>query len=134
MTPPSANRYSSLPRWQRILLIIAGFISLLLGIIGALLPVMPTTPFIILAAACFARSSERFHQMLLRNRIFGPLLVEWETHRSIPYRTKLIALAMLAVTLGSSILLFVRPLQLQLAVAAVGVVIGVWLYRLPSRN
>ncbi|QHS10787.1 YbaN family protein [Sinimarinibacterium sp. NLF-5-8] len=134
MTPPSANRYSSLPRWQRILLIIAGFISLLLGIIGALLPVMPTTPFIILAAACFARSSERFHQMLLRNRIFGPLLVEWETHRSIPYRTKLIALAMLAVTLGSSVVLFVRPLQLQLAVAAVGVLVGIWLYRIPSRN
>lgn len=134
MTPPSANRYSSLPRWQRILLIIVGFISLLLGIIGALLPVMPTTPFIILAAACFARSSERFHQMLLRNRIFGPLLVEWETHRSIPYRTKLIALAMLTVTLGSSVVLFVRPLQLQLAVAAVGVLIGIWLYRIPSRN
>ncbi|NOQ94794.1 MAG: DUF454 family protein, partial [Methylophaga sp.] len=61
-------------RIKKYLLLISGLLFLALGIIGAVLPILPTTPFLILALACFANSSPRFHQMLLNNRWFGAAL------------------------------------------------------------
>jgi uncharacterized membrane protein YbaN (DUF454 family) len=120
-----------LARW---LLIGGGWLALILGGLGVLLPVLPTTPFILLAAACFARSSERFHAMLLRNRVFGPLIAEWERHRSIPRRTKLWAISLMSLTLGSSIVFFVQPVGLKWALAALGLGVATWIWRIPSRN
>jgi hypothetical protein len=65
-----------------------GSIALLLGIIGIVVPGLPTTPFILVAAACYARASERFYRWLLRNPTFGPLIIEWRRHHSIPFRVK----------------------------------------------
>jgi uncharacterized membrane protein YbaN (DUF454 family) len=132
VTAPRLRPHRSLPlRWA---LITAGFIALALGVIGLFVPLLPTTPFILLAAACFARSSQRFHRWLLANRIFGPMVREWEDHRSIPYRTKLIAIALMSVTMAVSTVVFVRPLALQLAVGAFGVGLAIWMYRIPSRD
>lgn len=66
----------------------AGFVALFLAVLGAILPVLPTTPFVLLAAACFARGSEHFHRKLLENRIAGPIIREWTLYRSIPQRVK----------------------------------------------
>ena len=112
----------------------AGFGFLGLGVLGMVLPVLPTTPFVLLAAACFARSSERFYHWLLTHRLFGPLVREWREHRSIPYRVKLYAIAMMAVTLAVSILWFVPKGWPQAALAAFGLLLAAWLYRLPSRD
>jgi uncharacterized protein len=132
-SPPPEPALRPLPPLLRGLLIGAGVVSLVLGIIGVVLPVLPTTPFVLLAAACFARSSQRFHAMLLRNRLFGSLIREWEQHRSIPRRTKLWAIALMSLTLGSSIVFFVQAPALKLLLAATGVGVAVWLYRIPSR-
>lgn len=129
VSPPPESPVSPL---LRSLLVGAGVVSLMLGIIGVVLPVLPTTPFVLLAAACFARSSRRFHAMLLQNRIFGPLIREWEQHRSIPRRTKLWAISLMSLTLGSSIVFFVQPPLLKLLLAAMGLGVAVWLYRIPS--
>lgn len=61
-----------------------GAIALLLGILGIFLPILPTTPFVILAAACWARASPRFHRWLHQHRFFGPMVKDWEERRAVP--------------------------------------------------
>lgn len=112
----------------------AGFGFLALGLVGVVVPVLPTTPFLLLSAACFARSSERFHRWMLDHPVMGPPLRDWERFRSIPYRVKLFAIAMLAVSLALSIALFVPKGWPQAALAVLGVILAVWLYRIPSRD
>ncbi len=112
----------------------AGFVFLGLGILGMALPVLPTTPFVLLAAACFARSSERFYRWLLEHRTLGPVVREWRQYRSIPYRVKLFAIAMMAATLSVSIVFFVPHPWLQAALAVFGALLAIWLYRVPSRD
>jgi len=116
------------------LLIAAGSIALVLGAIGIFTPLLPTTPFVLLAAACFARASPRLHQRLLANRTFGPMIYEWEKHRSIPFRTKITAIVLMSTTLAASIIFFVEPWWLKAALATLGIGLAVWLYRIPSRD
>lgn len=121
-------------RSVRVLFVALGSICVLIAIVGLFLPLLPSTPFLLLAAACYARASRRFYNWLLNTRAFGPAILEWRLHRSIPYRVKLIAIAMMAVTLSASILMFVREPWLQTALALFGVVLALWLYRIPSRD
>lgn len=121
-------------RAARVALVVAGWLSVGLGIAGLVLPLLPTTPFMLLAAACFARSSPRFHRWLLDHRTFGPLVREWEGHRAIPWRTKLWAIALMSGTLAISIVFFVQPPWLKAVLAAFGVILAGWLYRIPSRD
>lgn len=118
----------------RAALIGAGTLFLVIGIVGIFLPLLPTTPFVLLAAACYARGSRRFYDWLLANRTFGPMILEWRQHRSIPYRTKITSIALMSVMLAVSTILFVESRPLQLALAVLGVVLAVWLYRIPSRD
>ena len=111
-----------------------GTLFVALGILGIFLPVLPTTPFLLLAAGCYARASGRFYNWLLNHRLFGPTILEWRRHRSIAYRTKITAIALMALTLGSSIVFFIREPWLQAALAAFGVILAIHLYRIPSRD
>ena len=103
----------------RLASLVAGFLLLALGIIGAFLPLMPTTIFIILAAACFARSSARLERWLLGHKRFGSLIVAWRTERAIPRRAKVPAA--IGMVLGyASFLIGARPgLLLNLFVLAI---------------
>jgi uncharacterized membrane protein YbaN (DUF454 family) len=118
----------------RAVFLAAGIALLGLGIAGIFLPLLPTTPLVLLAAGCFARSSRPFHDWLLAHRLFGPMIEEWQRYRSIPYRTKIIAILTMAATLGASIVLFVEPPWLKGLLAVSGVALAVWLYRIPSRD
>ncbi|MCP8688650.1 YbaN family protein [Marinobacterium sedimentorum] len=80
--------------------LVAGMLALLLGVIGVVLPLLPTTPFVILAAFCFSRSSERLHQWLLNQRLFGPLIRDWEAHGVIPLRIKCLSTTMMLVLIS----------------------------------
>ncbi len=121
-------------RWVRAFFLAAGTLFLALGLVGIFLPLLPTTPFVLLAAACYARGSRRFYDRLLANRTFGPIVLEWQRHRSIPYRTKVMAVILMSVTLAASIVFFVRPPWLKGLLALMGVGLAVWLYRRPSRD
>lgn len=118
----------------RVVLVLLGTAFVALGIAGIFLPVLPTTPFLLLAAACYARASRRFYNALLNNRWFGPAILEWQRHRSIRYRTKLWAIATMALTLSISIVFFVGDARLQVALACMGVALAVYMYRIPSRD
>lgn len=109
-----------------------GFLFVGLAALGVVLPVLPTTPFLLIAAACFARSSPRFYDWLLSNRIFGPLIRDWREHRSIPLRAKILAVLLIAAVGGSSVIWFVQPLWGKVGLAALLVGLVVWLLRHPS--
>jgi uncharacterized membrane protein YbaN (DUF454 family) len=82
------------------LLMSAGFLSLGLGAAGIFLPVLPTTPFLLLAAACFMRSSDRLHEWMLTNRWFGPYIRNYREHKAVTKRTKTVTLVLLWGTIG----------------------------------
>lgn len=129
--PASRLHASATVRWM---LWIAGSVALLLGILGVFLPVLPTTPFILLAAACYARASERFHGWLLRHETFGPTIRNWEQHRSIAPRTKRIAITMMTLSIAASIYVVREHPWLQGMLALVALTVGVWMWRLPEHG
>ena len=120
------------PAPLRALLVALGGLCVGLAALGVVTPVLPTTPFLLVAAACFARSSPRFHGLLLNSPAFGPLIRDWREHRAIPRRAKHTALALIAATVGSSALFAVEAIWLRLVLLAVGVGLCTWLWRLPS--
>jgi uncharacterized membrane protein YbaN (DUF454 family) len=77
-----------------------GFMFVGLGLAGVFLPLLPTTPFLLLAAGCFARSSPAFHDWLLTHRLLGPYIRDWERDRSIPLTAKVTAVVMMAASLS----------------------------------
>lgn len=106
-------------RWLWLLL---GFLSAGCGIAGAVLPLVPTTPFLLLAAFAFARSSPRFHDWLITHRHFGPVILDWEQHGSIDRRVKATAVVAMAVALALTWLIGVAAWVLALqAVVLTGV-------------
>jgi uncharacterized membrane protein YbaN (DUF454 family) len=118
----------------RAALLACGALFLVIGLIGIVVPLLPTTPFVLLAAACFARGSSKAYAWLLASRTFGPMIREWRAHRSIPWRTKIVAIALMSTTLAASIVFYVRPWGLQVALALAGAALATWMYRIPSRD
>ncbi len=104
-----------------------------LAVLGMFLPVLPTVPLLLVAAACFARSSRRLYRWLMEHQRYGPHLREWRHHRSIPYRAKRPALLLMAASFAFSIWLLPNwPARGFMAL--LGLSLGLWLWRLPSRD
>ena len=109
------------------ILIAIGLTSLALGAIGLFLPLLPTVPFVLLAALCFANTSERLHGWLLSHRIFGPQIVNWNERGAISRRTKWVASASLVGSFILAILFGFGPLVLTVqALCLLGVAIFIW--------
>jgi uncharacterized membrane protein YbaN (DUF454 family) len=118
----------------RAVLLALGFVFVGLATLGVVLPLLPTTPYLLLAAACFARSSHRFYRVLLGNRIFGPLIRDWREHRAIPLRAKVIAIAAMAVVMGSTAALVLELPLARVALLGFGAGLSIWLWRQPTRE
>ena len=93
---------------------------------------LPTTPFVLLAAACFARSSDRFYNAMLNHRIAGPIIADWREHHAMRRKTKQWAALMMVLSFGTSILV-VPTLQLQLFLLGMALVLGLFIWRVPVR-
>ena len=115
-------------------LIVVGSLSLAIGAIGLVVPVLPTTPFLLLAAACYVRASRRLHGWLLGNRTFGPIIRDWQSSRSLPRRAKWTAIPLMAVTVGASAAFFVEELLLRVGLVVLGAGLAVFLYRIPTSD
>jgi uncharacterized membrane protein YbaN (DUF454 family) len=107
---------------KRYLVIALGTICLAIGIVGIFTPILPTTPFLLLAAYCYLRSSQRFYRWLMNNRVFGSYIRSYTEGRGIPLKVKLFTIALLWVTIGISIWLVANTIvTVVLLVVAVGV-------------
>ena len=113
------------------LLFIAGTISLAIGVVGIFVPLLPTTPFLLLAAACYMRSSERFYRWLLNNRFFGTYIRNYMEGKGVPLRIKIYTIALLWTTISLSIFL-ISPgivVKIVLVIIAIGVTLHIILLR-----
>lgn len=129
--PASASAVALRPLWQRTLWSLAGALALATGIVGIFLPLLPTTPFVLLAAFCFSRGSARIEAWLLAHPRFGPAIRAWRRHRAIPLPAKRLAWVMMA--LGSAWAAWVLPLRWAWLPAACCLAVGLWMWRLPSQ-
>lgn len=118
------NRKNRLSRWG---LIASGTFFLGLGIIGIFLPLLPTTPFILLAASCYARSSKKLYDWLLNNRWFGNYIKKYREGKGIPRKVKVLSISFLWIVIGYSVLFVVNVLfvRIILSLIAVGVTIHI---------
>jgi len=108
----------------KVLLISGGWIFVSLGFIGIFVPLMPTTIFLILAAACFARSSDKFYNWLVSHPRFGSIIRNYREHRGMPQKAKIIAISMIILTIGSSAIFFTQNIfvRILLVIIAIGVI------------
>ena len=128
----TSTRLNNTTMVTRTLFWIAGAVSLLLGIIGIFLPVLPTTPFVLLAAACWARASPRFHHWLKQHRRFGPIIENWETRRAIPRRAKYLAWGMMTISCTIMFWRFPNQLWIGITASAICLASGLWMATLPD--
>jgi hypothetical protein len=120
---------SDLLRW---ILIGCGWLAILAGVVGIFLPLLPTVPFLLLAVACFARSSERFHVWLIEHNHLGPLIRDYLHGGGIPLRVKRIAIGMVWVSFPVSAVFFMKVKWVSILLMAVAVGITLYLIRLPT--
>ena len=117
----------------RALFFVAGSVSLSLGAIGIVLPVLPTTPFLLLALACYCRSSKRMTKWVLTNKYFGSYIRRYKEGKGIPIKTKIIALAALWITISYSAFFIVNKWWIvQLILFAIAIAVSVHILRLPT--
>lgn len=116
-------------RW---LLIGIGWVAVGLGALGVILPLLPTTPFLLIAAWAFGRSSERFHRWLHGNRWFGPMLRDWQQHGAVPRWAKVMAVAFMALAMIGLVERGTLPVWALALIGAVLATVSIWLCTRPS--
>jgi uncharacterized protein len=116
----------------RALLVAAGWLFVALAAAGAVLPLLPTTPFLLLAAACWVRASDRLYRRLAENRLLGPYLRTWREEHRVPQRAKVTAIALVILSFASSIAFAVDDTWVRALLAVLGLGLVAFLARLPS--
>lgn len=114
-------------------LIAAGFLSIALGVIGIFLPLLPTTPFLLLAAFCFSKGSERWHSWLLSQPHLGKAIRDWNEHGVIRPRVKVVCISMMAATLAYSLFVASFPIYGRLTLVAISLWVTIFVGTRPSR-
>jgi len=121
------NKGKITSKLSRLALLLAGNFFVAFGILGIFLPLLPTTPFLLLAAACYIRSSERFYNWLMNNKWLGNYIKNYREKKSIPLKVKVLSLSFLWLTIGYSVFFVVNIFLLRviLILIAIGVTIHV---------
>ncbi len=125
------NRTSAAP-WLRWLLIIVGSVSVGLGVIGIFIPLLPTTPFLLLAATCYAKSSDRFYNWLISNRWLGKYIRNYREGKGTPLRVKAVSIFIMWAAIGYSAIYATESLALRVVLTVIAVGVTTHLLRIPT--
>ena len=115
----------------QLLLLVAGWVCVILGVIGVFLPLLPTTPWILLAAYCFGKSSPRFHQWIVSHRFFGPIIENYSSGKGIPRKIRFRGVLLMWLGMVSSMII-VRQWWSVVLLGIIGICVTIYLYRLPA--
>lgn len=110
-------------RVTRAILIVIGTASLAVGIVGVFVPILPTTPFLLLSAACYIRSSKRFYNWLISNRLFGDYVRNYIEQRGVPLRLKVSSLALLWIAIGCSAAFATDTLWVRIVLVVIAIAV-----------
>ena len=111
---------------------VVGTVFLVLGGLGIFLPILPTTPFLLLSVACYYKGSERLHRWILNNRWFGSYIRNYKEGKGIPLKTKIFTLSLLWIAIGYSALLVLRIRIVQIILLIVAIGVSIHLIMLPT--
>ena len=127
--PVGKRKLSSLKKG---IFIVAGTVSLGLGAVGVFLPILPTTPFLLLSAACYYKGSERMHRWLLCNKLFGSYIRNYKEGKGIAQTTKILTLSLLWITICFSAFYIVRNFPIQIVLIAIAIAVTIHVITLPT--
>lgn len=130
MNQPRGTRRPS--SFKKGIFVVAGTISLALGAVGVFLPILPTTPFLLLSAACYYRGSERMHRWLLNNKLFGSYIRNYKERKGISQTGKIFTLSLLWITICYSALFLVNNYIVQIVLIAIAVAVTIHVLTLPT--
>ncbi len=131
-TTNNSNNVKNHNKIIKIICIALGSIFVGLGFLGIFLPLLPTTPFLLLAAACYARSSERFYQWLMNNPLFGTYIKNYRENKGIPLRGKMISISLLWITILFSIFMITENIILKYLLFLIAVLVTIHILSFPT--
>ena len=112
---------------KRVFLIVFGSVFVVIGAIGIFLPLLPTTPFLLLSAACFVKSSDRMYNWLLNHKIFGVYISDYLKYKAITLKTKIIALTLIWLSMGYSILFVVSISWVRIILLSIATIVSLYI-------
>ena len=118
----------------RYFLIFLSWLLVLLGFVGVFVPILPTTPFLLLAAYLYSKSSPRFYNWLMNHRLFGPPLRRWKEHGAVSRKAKILAISCIVLTFTPTILFVVPLLSVKIGLGILGVSVAMFLATRPEGN
>jgi uncharacterized protein len=113
---------------------LAGSVCVGLAFLGVFLPLVPVTPFLLLAAFCFSKGSERMHKWLMGHRTFGPIITDWQRHRVIRPRNKRLAIGLLVVLTVCVLVFGHYAFEFQALSVLISLIVIILIYRCPSQK
>ncbi len=116
------------------ILIAFGSVFATLGFIGVFIPVLPTTPFLLLAAICYGKGSKKLYNWLLEHRILGRYIRDYRSGLGIPLASKIYALVILWVSIASSVVFFIKPIVLRIMVVSIASIVTVYILSIRTRE
>ena len=105
------------------LLVIIGLLSLILGIVGIVVPLLPTTPFLLLSATCFFKGSDRLYKWLMNHKYLGEYIRNYQEYKAIPLKTKIISISLLILTISYSIIFIVESIYIRVLLALIAILV-----------
>ena len=126
------RKLSKPSKLKKSLFVIGGTIFLAFGCVGIVLPILPTTPFLLLSAACYYKGSERMHRWILDNKWFGNYIRNYKEGKGLPFKTKIFTLATLWLVIVYSAFFVINLFILQMVLLAIAVGVSLHIITLPT--